>query len=310
MSTSTVSSPAPEEPRHDPALGAAFGLGSVVFFTANVLLVRYAGESLAVGLWWALIIRYLFALAFTGAVFGPQGGLHWKRLFTQKLLVWRGLLGGLGILIAYIGIYELGAGRTTLLINTYPLFAAILAAIYLKEPLNLKRVGWIVTAIAGLVLLTGLGGDERGFGAVDALVLASAAVAGVVVVMVRHLHRTETSATIFSAQAFYGLVLALPFFGLWPSEPPSVAGWILSAITGVLVAGGQLLMTRGYRYLRVADGATLQLLVPVCTATGGVLLLGETYTPLEVVGAVLTLVGCAGVVRAKKAPLLRRKSMT
>ena len=65
--------------------------------------------------------------------------------------------------------------------------------------------------------------------------------------------------------------------------------WIGLIVASVLVACGQLLITHSFRHLSVAKGSGIQMLLPPLTAAGGMLFFDESFTPVEAVGAVITL---------------------
>jgi drug/metabolite transporter (DMT)-like permease len=64
-------------------------------------------------------------------------------------------------------------------------------------------------------------------------------------------------------------------------------------LAGIFAAVGQITMTRAFRELPVAEGSLLQMLVPLGTALGGALFFREHFSPHELVGAALILIGTA-----------------
>ena len=57
----------------------------------------------------------------------------------------------------------------------------------------------------------------------------------------------------------------------------------------VIVTVAQLIMTRAYQFMSVSRGSSLQMLLPLATAVGGFVFFGETFHPVEIAGALLTL---------------------
>jgi drug/metabolite transporter (DMT)-like permease len=283
------------------ALGPrAMGLGwmgvSLVAFAANVLLLRYAGGLAAADPWGALFFRGAVGLVVTWVLFGPRGRLNWRGVFRERLLVSRGLLGAAGTASFYLTIPALGAGLSTLLGNTYVVFAPLMAVAVLGERLRGAQVAGIALAVGGLALLTGAraaGGDLP----MMALGLGGAVAAAATVVVIRRLTERESSGTIFLAQCVYGMALALPL--AWPR-----LGGLDAFGSGVLAAGavaaalGQLAMTEGFRRLSVTTGSATQLLLPVLTTLGGMWLFQEPLELLHLAGGVLVLGGCWRAVTA------------
>ena len=52
-------------------------------------------------------------------------------------------------------------------------------------------------------------------------------------------------------------------------------------------------MTRAFRDLPVGEGSLLQMLVPLGIAVGGAVFFAERFSPAELIGATLILVGTA-----------------
>ena len=147
------------------------------------------------------------------SLFSPALG----RCFQTPLLVSRGVMGGVSTACFYLSIGPLGPGKATLIGTTWPAFAALAAFFLLGEALSAWSVAGIGVAVGGLALLTGaLPVATFHFGFWEAVGLTGALLAAGVIVVIRQLVRTESSATIFAAQCVYGLILALPF---------TVAGW-------------------------------------------------------------------------------------
>jgi drug/metabolite transporter (DMT)-like permease len=292
----TMSHPSPNEHR-----GVFLMLASVVLFAVNVLLIR--GLSLHVpGIdgWMATLFRSIAGCAVVLICFGPGGQLSLRRVFTNPLLVLRGILGAAGIILFYITVVHLGAGRAVVLNLTYPMFAALIAAIWLREPLRPTTFIWIAVGFLGLCLFLSGGDSSASTLFYDLLGIAGAVTAAVVVVIIRRLHTTEHSSSIYAAQCLFGLFVALPVSA--PEVPVLGPGtWVILLAAGAVVAVGQLTMTFSYRHLTVSKGASLQMLLPLATALGGFLLFEERFSPLELAAAALTIAATVQILRAPKA---------
>lgn len=289
--------PAQAFPQPNPGnQGIALMLLSLVLFTGNVLILRGISlrEPRVDGLM-ATVWRGAIGVAMVLAVFRGRG-LRASHIFTRPLVVLRGVTGAVGILCFYHTIPALGAGHAVVLNLTFPLFGAVLAAVFLHEPLRGRQVGWLLAGLAGLLLF--LSGEPANTPAGHApwIGLGGAVIAGVAVVLIRALHATESTATIYASQAFWTLVIALPLAGpALPDLPPRVVPALVAA--SLLVAGGQLALTQAFRSLSVARGSALQMLGPLLIAGGGALLYGERFNPVELAGGALTLVATWQVVR-------------
>ena len=203
MSTETADTP----PTPPPALhlnfrrGTVFMLLSLACFTTNSLLLNHFSAQRHIDPWVSMTFRFAIGLVITFGLFAPSGSLKIGRCFTGWLMASRGVLGALGTAAYYCSVGPLGAGKATLIGNTWCVFAAILAALTLGEKLSTRKVLGIAVVFGGLSLLTKISPwtlSEAGHG--EVIALTGAVLAAAVVVVIRQLTRTETSATIFASQ--------------------------------------------------------------------------------------------------------------
>ncbi len=182
-------------------------LVSTVRFTATVLLVRALGEMGTGNIWLVSCARFITGLAMIGAVYRRE--LQPARMWRNRKLVKRGLVGGLGGYLFYLCVVKLGAGRATFIGNTYVIWGAFLAAWVLKEKLHAGTILGAVAALAGLGLLTNAFTLSADPGVYDLPAVIVALLSAWVVVTIRQLHATEHTSTIFAAQCAYGLLICL-----------------------------------------------------------------------------------------------------
>jgi len=284
--------------------GVMWMLASVVLFAANTLLIRGASlASAGADGWMATLFRGVFGILLLIIFYSNGRGFDWRRMFSNRLVVMRGLVGCVGIICFYITITELGAGRAIVINLTYPMFATVIAAIWLKEKVRVVTCCWLVVAMAGLMLF--LSDEHMRFAptAYDLLGLFGALAAGFVVVIIRKLRHAEHPATIYGAQASCSLLLGLPFVGDVPALP--FAGWGLLAMGAIVVTFGQLIMTSAYQRLTITHGASLQMTLPIFTAVGAFFFFGEKFEFHELAAAVVVLVAIWRVAARRKFPAMR-----
>ncbi len=288
---SPESTPHPPAPRIDMRRGTLWMLVSVACFTANALLIKHLSTDRHIDPWLTMSFRFAIGLFMTAILFGSSGGLRIRRSFTSWLLASRGVMGAVGTAAYYTSVGPLGAGKATLISNTWCVWAAILAAVMLHERLGLMKLLGIAIAIAGLGLLTDISPASLSHsGRWELISLGGAVTAALVVVVIRQLTRTETSATIFASQCVYGLLLALPFAARHTIHLSVVD--IILLVVGALSAGiGQLAMTEGFRFLTVAAGGAFQITLPLAISLGGILFFGEQFSLVQALGGVLILAG-------------------
>lgn len=292
MSTDTADSPPPPPmPRIDLRRGTFWMLLSLVTFTTNSLLIKSFASQRHIDPWVSMSFRFGVGLLATALIFSRSGDMKLGRSFRSWLLASRGIMGGLGTAAYYSTVGPLGVGKATLIGNTWCVFAALIAVFVLNERLPIGKLLGIFAALAGLGLLTGMEtGTLTAVGYWEIVSLIGAVLAAAVVVVIRQLTATETSATIYASQCVYGLLLALPFswhhFGSLGGT--DIALLCLAALAATL---GQLAMTEGFRFLTVAAGGGFQLALPVVISLASMMIFEEHFTGVQTLGALLILLG-------------------
>jgi drug/metabolite transporter (DMT)-like permease len=264
---------------------------SLAGFTGMALLVKFLGVERGVSPWLALFFRAATGMVVLQLGFSPGGRADFRRALTRPMMIGRGVLGAVGTACFYLTLPELGAGKATLIGNTWVIWGALMAVVILREPLNLRKGLGMMVAVAGVVLLMGLHARSLlDLGRYEVVAVVGALLAGGVVVVIRQLTRTDNSGTIFASQCAYTGLLTLPFLLGLP-----VPGWVdlgLLLLAGLLASVGQIGMTEGFRHLPVSTGGAFQILLPVCITLASVAIFGETFTLGQGCGAALILLGC------------------
>lgn len=283
--------------------GSVLMVAALLSFTANVLLIRYLTGIRHVDVWSSVFVRAIFGVLFVLAVFQRTGGFHLSRVFTRPMLASRGLLGAMGMLCYYWTIPKLGVGVATLIANTFAIFSAILAAVVLRERLTTGQILAHGVALLGVAFLVDLpSASATAFEAkrwASGIAILGAIIAGIVVVGIRHLRKTESAATIFSAQCIYGVLLALPLIGHALGNIGPV-DWSLLLVAALCATLGQLCLTEAFRYLTVNVGGVYNLTLPIWVSLAGVALFQESFSSSQVLGGTLTLLGGFFAVRGNR----------
>jgi len=213
-------------------------------------------------------------------------------------LVWRGLVGGLSVVLYFVSINGVGLAKSSLINYSYPFFAIIFSAVFLKEKPG--RLVWIllVPAFGGLALLNLPALTSGGWSWMLAVAWSSAILAGVAVTLIKRLTETDSATSIFLAQCLGGFwIMIIP-----ANLEAAPAGWLPALIilaVGIAAAGGQIIMTWSFKHVDVSTGSLLGTIVPVLNVLAAVVLFGERFAPIEALGAALTLGACFALVFAK-----------
>jgi drug/metabolite transporter (DMT)-like permease len=268
-----------------------------VFFCMAGCLIKYGAY---IGAYKLAFFRFVIGL---GLIATAVMSGRVKLVFVNKrLLFLRGLAGGIAVCIALLSITRLGLGKGMVLVCSYPIFASVISAVFLKERLRLFDAGAILTAILGIYLIAyekQLGFSLLVFGRYELLAVLGAVIAGITVTLIRKLHDTDNSLAIYFSQCAVGMWLVIvPAFRT--AGEVGVKGIFILLGIGATVTVGQLLMTEGFKYVPVKIGSLLLMLEPVLCYLAGVAMFGEPLTWPCLLGSVLVISSCAVVLARKK----------
>ncbi len=227
--------------------------------------------------------------------------LVWQRL---DLLAYRGLFGGVAVLLYFVTIEHVPLGTATLLNYSSPIWAVTFAAIFLGErtrPLLLLPFG---IALAGMLLVTGAlsaPGLLPRLGLFQVVGFASSILSGAAVAAVRAARRTEGSWSIYGSFSVCGALVTAPF-ALARFRAPSAREWVLLAVVGLASIAAQLLMTYAYRWVTNLQAGVFAQLTVVASMAMGVAFFGDPFGLRQGLGTLLALGGIVGVVWVQSAP--------
>ena len=192
---------------------------------------------------------------------------------------------------------ELAASYAVILVSTSPLFAALIAAAALKEPLTLRKMTGLLLGIAGIALLVGWNPAAMAVPPVWAIAatLTAAlfyAMAGVYTRIVAQ--GIPPIATAAGSQLASALVV-LPFVAVVPpGAMPTPLEWLnVLALALLSSALAFILYFQLIRNVGPVKTLTVNFLAPLFGVGGGALLLGERITANMLAGAAVILVGTA-----------------
>jgi len=275
---------------------ALMALASVFFCIAGCLVK--AGSY--IGAYKLAFFRFVIGLGLIAtAVMSGRAKLVF---INKKLLFLRGLTGGTAVFITLLCITKLGLGKGMVLINSYPIFASIISAVFLKERLRLFDIAAILTAMLGIYFIAyekQQGFSLLVFGRYELLAVLGAVIAGIAVTLIRKLHDTDNSLTIYFSQCAVGMWLVIgPAFSR--EGAIGLKGVFILLGIGASVTIGQLLMTEGFKYVPVKTGSLLLMLETVLCYVAGVAIFGEPLTATCLLGTVLVIGACAVVLVRRK----------
>ena len=228
---------------------------------------------------------------------------QWMQLAVSGVLMHAGYLGGVWSAVKA----GIGAGTVSLLVGLQP----VLTAIWLSATAAPRAQGsgrsvtpqqWagLTLGLAGLALVVW---RKLGVGEVTPLnlILSVGALCSITVgtLYQKRFVRVADVRAASAVQLLASLVMTLPLALLEPEVmdwQPELVGAMAWSVLGLTLGGSSLL------YLLIQRGAATQVtsllyLVPPCTAAMAWWLFGEAFTPLMMLGMLLTVCGVAMVVR-------------
>ena len=234
------------------------------------------------------VIRFAAGALVSLLVFRLRPGLYRPR--NHRLLISRGISGGLVVVLYFWALARIPAGEAGLLYNLFPVIATVMSFFTFGERPTIHLVGGLLFATAGVVLVLGDGTLSLGLGWGQAAALAAALLGATSANVIRAMRGTDNAPTIFFFFCLVGLPVVLPFaLDPWPVQ---IVPWLLAAAMALCAFAAQVLMTEAYGTLAVSEAAVWLQLTPLVQYLLAVPLLGERATAAGVAGV---LVGVAGV---------------
>jgi drug/metabolite transporter (DMT)-like permease len=193
-----------------------------------------------------------FEITFFRALIGFAGlapfvavtGVRSLRTRHIGMHAWRGVLGSISAICAYLGIGKLALANYTALSFTKPLFAVILAAFVIGEQVRLRRWSATIVGFLGVLVMIRPGSDA--FSPWSLLALGDAFAIALLITIVKRLPESETELVMMF---YYGItavaISALPAFWFW--RWPDATEWPLLAGVGLIGAFSQYLWILAFR---------------------------------------------------------------
>jgi drug/metabolite transporter (DMT)-like permease len=188
----------------------------------------------------------------------------------------------------FVGIGLLPLAQVFALEFTTPLWTLIIACLFLKEALTLKKVAALVLGFVGVYLILNPGGEIVSPAAL--YVIVAAIFYSLSHVATKALSATDDPLTVLfymcAVQLPIGLLLGAGSF-VWPT----LLQWVWLTLIGLTALSAHFCITHAMRSTEVSVVVTLDFLRLPLIAAVGVALYGEAFNPMLVLGASLMLVG-------------------
>ena len=262
--------------------GICFGLMAVLGRLLATGPVHFTAGQLSV-------VRFGVGAAASLAVFAVRPALF--RPGNFRLLVTRGISGGLVVILYFSALARIPAGDAGMIYNLFPAIATLLALSLLRERPSGRLWLAILVATLGVLLVLGNGSLQLGLGWGEGAALAAAVLAAVSANVIRAMRGTDNAPTIFFFFCLAGLPVVLPFaLDPWPG---GLVPWALAVAMALCAFAAQVLMTEAYGSLSVGEAASWLQLTPIAQYLIAAAVLGEALTPIGLLGIGVSVTGVA-----------------
>jgi drug/metabolite transporter (DMT)-like permease len=236
-----------------------------------------------------LVLRYsIAAVVMVAIMFIRKTPLPRGRILLGLFLM--GAVGYVGQSFSYFTALTMAsAGLVALLLYLYPAIVTMLSALFFKERLTPAKVGALTLALVGTALTIGPTGSGRVPGIL--LAIAAAVIYSFYILVgsriMPHSSAIAASTTVITAAAavYIGIVAVRG-----PAFPQTFSGWVdIFAIALVSTVLPIVTFFAGLERVGPTRASTLSTFEPVMSVMLAILILGETISPLQVLGGVLIL---------------------
>jgi len=245
-----------------------------------------------------LALRYLIAVPTLFALLKIRGVLRPLKREDMGTVFAIGFTGYFfSFCLQMLGINRLSGSVSSLFGAMNPIFIPILAAIFLKEKLTLRKILCVAVSMTGVGIIVGVGGTVDPLGAL--LMLASVFLWSSASIIIRRLGGKYDPMQI----AMMAILCAIPLTGTWSlielrtasiSFPlPSVLAALFMGTIGT--AAPHSLWNYCLSKMDASFCSMFYPLQPLVSATLGVIFLGESITASYLVGAAVI---CCGIIAA------------
>lgn len=223
-----------------------FAAVALTIMFAIVKLVDARGVSLFESLFYRQALALPLVLAWVAA--GPGfASVRTKRVGAH---LFRAALGMAGMALNFLTFLLLPLAEATVILFTTPIFATILSALVLKEPVGPYRWGAVALGFAGVLIVVRPGGATLPIEGVI-IGLCAATVVSAISITLRQIGRTESATTTvfwFTVSSSVAMGVLMPFLGRW-HDATSFALLLALGLVGGLA---QLALTASLRLAPVS----------------------------------------------------------
>ena len=224
---------------------------------------------------------------------------------STRYLLLRGFTGTLAFFCLVKSIAMIPLSNAMVLFYTFPLFATLFSFFILKESLARMEVMFIGVGLIGVFVLINPSSHSLGMGHVYGLL--AGAFAGLTVVIIRRVRRTNGPLIIYFYFCVVGGAVSFPLF-IANFTLPSFELFALLIVLAVLLLIAQLFMNQGFKFCKASEGSVILMSEVVFTGVAGVLLFHDSLGLSFFIGACLIVGSGVGLNLINRTPFPVRSS--
>lgn len=272
-----------------------------ILFVCVTGIVRHLGSDMpAIE---AAFIRYAFGLLLVlptlwMALRARPGGREWG------LYALRGAFHSVGVMLWFFAMARIPIAEVTAIGYTAPIFVTIGAAIFLGERLQWRRIGAVLAAFAGALIILRPGFEELLPGQIAQLCAAPLFAASFL--LTKRLTNDVAPAVIVAMLTLFCTLFLLPG-ALWQWRNPTweELGWL--ALTAVFATAGHYTLTQAFKCAPITVTQPVQFLQLVWATLLGIAVFGEALDPWVLLGGGI-IVASATYISHREMKVKRRAS--
>jgi drug/metabolite transporter (DMT)-like permease len=238
-----------DRPSQNRLLGIGLRVGAATCFAFMAAAIKLGFEA---GVATAELVFYRFAFGLPPLLLWIALSRNFGAWRTERPLahLWRAAAGLTTMVLAFSALRYLPLAESTSISFAAPLFAVMLSALVLGEPVGRHRWSAVVLGLVGVLVVMrpqAVGLPPAGL----ALALAAAFGVGVTTITIRQIGKTEATPTIvlwFSLIAMPFVAALMPFY----ARGHDAGTWLILLALGSFGGIGQILLTASLRYAPVS----------------------------------------------------------
>ena len=253
---------------------------SALFYALSDIVIKFISPS--IGSVPIAFVRFLLGGAFLlPFLVRGQGSLRGN---STRFLLLRGLTGTLAFFCLVKAIAMIPLSNALVLFYAFPLFAALFSFLILKESLTRVEGMLIGVGLMGVFVLINPSSHSLGMG--HAYGVLAGALAGLTVVLIRKVRKTNGPLIIYFYFCVVGVVVSLPLF-IGDFTLPGFELFTVLIVLAVLLLIAQLFMNQGFKFCKASEGSVILMSEAVFTGIAGVVFFHDSPDLNFFIGACL-----------------------